>query len=148
MSQKITQERVRFLKYDVGEDLLFELVASGLSLEEIARAVDPTGIQGIWKFDLSRFLGGRKLDRTGPSPDTLEVASRRRIRYRQARLDCATREHLRKFPPPRDGSADYLAALRGWPEYYGETAGVLPSGRDGAPGMCRPNPEAWRPPSK
>ena len=112
MSQRVTQERIRFLKYDVGEDLLFELVASGLSLEDIAHAVDPTGAQGIWKWDLSRFLGGRVKDNTGPTPDTDEDASLRRIRYRAARLQHAQREHARRFPPPPDAGANYLAALK------------------------------------
>lgn len=112
VSQRVTQERICFLKYTVGEDLLFELVASGLSLEDIAHAVDPTGSQGIWKWDLSRFLGGRVKDNTGPTPDTDEDASLRRIRYRAARLQHAQREHARKFPQAPDAGADYLAALR------------------------------------
>ena len=84
-SQPILQRRIRYLKYEVGERHLLDLVTSGKTLDEIVEEVDPAGLEGISPSVLSRFLGGLVPDRTSHTPDTGMEPPLRRVRYKEAR---------------------------------------------------------------
>jgi hypothetical protein len=84
-SQPITQAKIRYLKYTVGEERLLDLVGQGKLLDEIAEEVDPAGLEGINSNIITRFLSGLTLDKTGPEPDTEVEAKQRRVRYKEAR---------------------------------------------------------------
>lgn len=86
----IMQAKVRFLKFDVGEARLLELVGQKLTLDEIADLVDPFGMEGIEKTVLSKFLGGLAKDNTSDTPDTHDEVLARRLRYKT--LLCARAE--------------------------------------------------------